>query len=384
MKSRLPGFYRLPLPERQNILADTVQLTAGERDELVSDIPLESAQADLMIENAIGIFSLPYGIAVNFLVNSRDYLVPMVTEEPSIVAAASHAARITRDCGGIEAAADPSLMTGQIHVIDVPDAEAAAARVKQAAPRLIETARSLQPRMVARGCGAREIGSTVLPDGSLLVHLVSDVGDAMGANAVNTLVEKIAPHVVTVTGGIANIRIVSNLSDRRLARARATIPEALLGTRERTGGEMAHRIDQACALATNSPHRAATHNKGIMNGIDSLALATGQDWRALEAGAHAFAARDGSYQPLATWRHTDGHLHGRIEIPLAVGTVGARITGNPRACLSLRLLGIAGARELAAVMAAVGLAQNLAALRALVGEGIQRGHMALHQRNQSA
>ncbi|MFE7409371.1 hydroxymethylglutaryl-CoA reductase, degradative [Streptomyces laurentii] len=308
MPSRLPGFYRRPLNERQQVLADTIALTTADRDALASDVPLEPAQADRTIENAIGVFSLPYGIAVNFLVNGRDYLVPMVTEEPSIVAAASHAARLTRDSGGIEADADPSLMTGQIHVVDLPDAEAAAARIRHAAPRLVGTARGLQPRMVARGCGAREVTAAALPDGTLLVHLLVDVGDAMGANAVNTLVEAIAPDVAAVTGGTVNTRIVSNLADRRLARASTAVPEALLHTRERTGGEAACRIARASDLATHSPHRATTHNKGIMNGIDSMAVATGQDWRAVESGAHAYAARSGAYQPLATWQHTDGHL----------------------------------------------------------------------------
>lgn len=383
MSSRLPGFYRLPVHQRQDVLAEAVGLSPADHAALASETPLDLAQADLMIENAVGIFALPYGVAVNFLVNGRDYLVPMVTEEPSIVAAASFAARLVRDCGGIEAEAEPSLMTGQIHVIDLADAEAAAVRVRQAAPRLVETARALQPRMTARGCGAREVTATALPDGTLLVHLVADVGDAMGANAVNTLVEAMAPHIVNVTGGTANIRIVSNLADRRLARARTTIPQELLRTRERTGDDVARRIARACDLATHSPHRAATHNKGIMNGVDSVALATGQDWRAIEAGAHAYAAHAGTYLPLATWRYGDGYLHGRIELPLAVGTVGARISNSPRAGLSLRLLGVAGARELAAVMAAVGLAQNLAALRALADEGIQHGHMALHLRTEN-
>lgn len=380
MTSRLPGFHRLPLQERRDALAEAAGLCPADLEALASDVPLDAPHADLLIENAVGVFALPYGVAVNFLVNGRDRLVPMVTEEPSVVAAASNAARLVRRAGGIEAEAAPSLMTGQIHVIDLADARAAAERVERAAGRLVEQARALQPRMVARGCGARAVTATALPDGSLLVHLETDVGDAMGANAVNALVEEMAPRLLEVTGGTANIRIVSNLADRRLARARACLPEELLHTRERPGRDVARRIARACDLAAASPHRAVTHNKGIMNGIDSLALATGQDWRAIEAGAHAYAARTGAYQPLATWHHTDGHLTGRIELPLAVGTVGARITGNPRAGLSLRLLGVTGARELAAVMAAVGLAQNLAALRALADEGIQQGHMALHRR----
>ncbi|MFE5736193.1 hydroxymethylglutaryl-CoA reductase, degradative [Streptomyces celluloflavus] len=382
MTSRLPGFYRLPLQERLDLLSGAADLTASEREHLESGTPLQPSQADNMIENAIGIFALPYAVAVNFQVNGRDYLIPMVTEEPSVVAAASNAARVTRECGGIEAEADPSLMIGQIHVTAVTDPETARERIRGAASQLVAMARSQQPRMVARGCGAREIDAEVLPDRSLLVHLVVDVGDAMGANTINTLVEAIAPEIVAVAGGVANVRIVSNLADRRMARARTAIGEASLKAPDRTGADIAQRIAQASQLATVSPHRAATHNKGVMNGIDAMAIATGQDWRAIEAGAHAFASRTGSYQPLATWRHENAVLRGLIEIPLAVGTVGDRIRLNPRAGLSLRLLGVSSARELAMVMAAVGLAQNFAALRALVGEGIQRGHMALHRRSE--
>ena len=384
MTSRLPGFHRLPLGERLQVLADAAELSKAERELLESATPLELSTAELMIENAIGIFGLPFAVAVNFQVNGRDYLVPMVTEEPSIVAAASNAARLTRESGGIAADADPSLMIGQIQLIDVPDPDAAVARVREAAPRLVETARRMQPRMVARGGGAREVEAEVLIDGSVLVHFVVDVGDAMGANAVNTLVEEIAPEVGKVTGGAANLRILSNLTDRRIARARVAIPDEALKTPDWSGADVAKRIARASDFAAASAHRAATHNKGVMNGIDAVAIATGQDWRAIEAGAHAFAARSGTYQPLATWRHDAGTLHGLIEVPLAVGTVGERIRINPRARLSLRLLGVRGARELAMVMASVGLAQNFAALRAMASEGIQRGHMALHRRSVEA
>lgn len=384
MTSRLPGFHRLPIAERHRVLAEAAGLTKTELELLESEEPLELSTAELMIENAIGVFGLPFAVAVNFQVNGRDFLVPMVTEEPSIVAAASNAARLTREAGGIEAEADESLMIGQIQVIDVPDPDAAVERLRAAAPRLLETARRLQPRMVSRGGGAREVDAEVLEDGSVLVHFVADVGDAMGANAVNTLVEGIAPEVVAVTGGAANLRILSNLTDRRIARARVAIPEGLLKTSEWTGADVAKRIARASDFASASPHRAATHNKGVMNGIDAVAIATGQDWRAIEAGAHAYAARSGRYSPIATWRHEEGALRGEIEVPLAVGTVGERIRINPRARLSLRLLGVEGARDLAMVMASVGLAQNFAALRAMASEGIQKGHMALHRRSVEA
>uniref|UniRef100_A0AAU1IBZ5 3-hydroxy-3-methylglutaryl coenzyme A reductase n=1 Tax=Streptomyces sp. NBC_00180 TaxID=2903632 RepID=A0AAU1IBZ5_9ACTN len=378
--SRHPGFHRLPMGKRVQLVAEAAGLGPRDRELLESDTPLTLSQADLMIENAVGVFGLPEGVAVNFTVNGRDRLVPMVVEEPSVVAAASNAARLTRQCGGISADADPSLMTGQIHILHVPDADTAAGRVRDAADRLVCEARRLQPGMVARGGGAREVSARALPDGSVLVHVLTDVGDAMGANAVNTLLEALAPQVAAVTGGEAGVRILSNLADQRLARADVEIPEQLLAAAGCSGAEIAERIAQASALAAMSPHRATTHNKGVMNGIDAVAVATGQDWRAIEAGVHAHAARGGTYQPVATWHHEAGFLHGSFEAPLAVGTVGERIRANPRAALSLRLLKVTGARELAAVMAAVGLAQNLAALRALTGDGIQRGHMALHQR----
>ncbi len=380
MTSRLPGFHRLSRDQRVGLLADTVGLSEAERRLLECAESLDLDTADTMIENAVGVFGLPLGVAANFLINGRDYLVPMVTEEPSVVAAASNAARLVREGGGFTAGADEPLMIGQLQIIDVPDLATAVARLRAESPRLLEMARRLQPRMVARGGGAREIEVDAVADGSLAVHVIADVGDAMGANAINTLMEGLACEVVGITGGSINLRILSNLSDRRLARAKAVIPVDLLAAAGMSGETVARRIASASSFAAASPHRAATHNKGVMNGIDSVAIATGNDWRAIEAGAHAYAARGGQYGPLALWKVEGGALEGFVELPLAVGTVGDRIRINRRAQLALRVLGIESARELAAVMAAVGLGQNFAALRALATEGIQRGHMELHDR----
>jgi len=380
MTSRLPGFHRLSFQTRVDVLADRAGLSESERELLVRPEPLDLDTADAMIENAVGVFGLPLGIAANFLVNGRDYLVPMVTEEPSVVAAASNAARLVRAGGGFTAEADESLMIGQLQLIDVPSPELAVTRLRGQGESLLALARELQPRMVARGGGAREIEVELVADGSIAVHVVADVGDAMGANAINTLMEGLAPEVLEITGGEVNLRILSNLSDRRLARARAAIPVELLTADGMPGEAVARRIESASRFASASPHRAATHNKGVMNGIDAVAIATGNDWRAIEAGAHAYAARSGQYGPLALWKVEGSALTGFIELPLAVGTVGDRIRINPRAQLALRVLKIEGARELAALLAAVGLGQNFAALRALATEGIQRGHMELHGR----
>jgi hydroxymethylglutaryl-CoA reductase len=380
MTSRLPGFHRLSLQTRVDLLAERAGLSESERELLAHPEPLGLDTADAMIENAVGVFGLPLGIAANFLVNGRDYLVPMVTEEPSVVAAASNAARLVRAGGGFTADADEPLMIGQLQLIDVPNPELAVARLCAQSERLLALARDLQPRMVARGGGAREIEVDVVADGSIAVHVVADVGDAMGANAINTLMEGLAPEVLEIAGGEVNLRILSNLSDRRLARARAAIPVELLAVDGMSGDAVARRIESASRFASASPHRAATHNKGVMNGIDAVAIATGNDWRAIEAGAHAYAARSGHYGPLALWKVEGSALTGSIELPLAVGTVGDRIRINPRAQLALRVLRIDGARELAALLAAVGLGQNFAALRALATEGIQRGHMELHGR----
>ena len=382
--SRVEGFYRMGWDGRLTELAERLGLDETERAELAGLVPLPFEAADHMIENAVGVVGLPLGVGLNFLVNGADRIVPMAVEEPSIIAAASGAARLVRDAGGFTADADPSLMIGQVQLVDVPDIAAATHRIEAATRELLAAADAVQPRMVMRGGGARALQVRSLPVTAsgpmLVVHLVVDVGDAMGANAVNTMVEAVSPRLEAITGGRARLRILSNLADRRLARAEASIPVALLSAGGVDGPEVAARIVEACAFAAADPYRAATHNKGVMNGIDAVALATGQDWRGIEAGAHAYAAREGRYGPLTSWQVDGGALVGRIELPLAVGTVGGHLELNRRARLLLRVLGVQSAPELAGIMAAVGLGQNLAALRALVSDGIQRGHMALHAR----
>jgi hydroxymethylglutaryl-CoA reductase len=373
--------------EREERLA-RLQLHSGlapaDIDELAGDAPLGFDAADQMIENAVGVLGLPLGVGLHVRVNGRDHAVPMAVEEPSVIAAVSRAARLVREAGGFEADADPAIMIGQIHLVGVSDPDASAERVRAASETLLAAADAIHPNMVKRGGGARGLEVRVLRDAScgpvLAVHVLVDVGDAMGANAINTMVEALAPAVEEIAGGASRLRILSNLADRRRARARCRIPVELLRHGDLDGAEVAHRIAEACAIAAADPYRAATHNKGIMNGIDAVALATGQDWRGIEAGAHAYAARGGRYEPLSHWTAEGAALEGALELPLAVATVGGNLDLNPRVGVALRLLGARSARELAQVMVAVGLAQNLAALRALVTDGIQRGHMALHAR----
>jgi hydroxymethylglutaryl-CoA reductase len=383
-RSRIPGFHQLSVAERQQTIAGIASLTADERAALLTDAPLPLETAARLTENTIGVYALPLGVALNFVVNGRDVLVPMVTEEPSVIAAASNAARLARSAGGFQADADAAVMIAQVQLIDVPDAEAACARLTAESARVLARIDALEPGMARRGCGARGVEARVLkaPLGRefVVVHLLVDVGDAMGANAINTIAEKTAPLLAEITGGTPHLRILSNLTDRRLARATVAYRTADLAMADRDGAEVAAAVELASLFAEVDPYRAATHNKGIMNGIDAVALATGNDWRALEAGAHAYAARDGHYGALATWRVEGDVLRGRIELPIAVGTVGATVDGNPRARLALKLLGVTGARDLAGILAAVGLAQNFAAVRALATEGIQKGHMARHAR----
>jgi len=347
---------------------------------------LDVAQADRMSENVIGTFALPLGIAVNFLINGRDYLVPMAIEEPSVVAAASHAARLVRGGGGFVAEASASLMIGQIQVLELDDLQGARLKLLAERERLLTVANEQDPIMVGLGGGARDLEVRIIPEtlaGPMVVlHLIYDCRDAMGANAVNTAVEALAPLVEEITGGQVRLRILSNLADRRLARAGARVPVEALSMDGFEGHEVAQRIVETYALAAVDPYRAATHNKGIMNGIDAALIATGNDWRAVEAGAHAYAARSGRYGSLSTWE-TDaaGNLVGTLELPMAVGIVGGATKAHPAARVALKVLGVETAQELAEVIVAVGLAQNLAALRALATEGIQRGHMELHARN---
>jgi hydroxymethylglutaryl-CoA reductase len=384
-EERLRG---LPQPARLRVVAERAGLLPADLADLEEPSPLPFGVADRMVENVVGVLGLPLGVALGFRVNGRDHVVPMAVEEPSVIAAATRSARLVRAAGGFTASADPPRMIGQIQLVRVPDPAAGVARLEAAAERLAAAADAIHPNMVRRGGGVRGVQVRLLeetPCGPMLVvHLLVDVGDAMGANAVNTMVEAVAPLAEAASGGRARLRILSNLADHRLARAEARIPFPLLATPALDGAEVASRIVEAWALADADPYRAATHNKGIMNGVDAVVVATGNDWRAVEAGAHAYAARAGRYGPLSRWTIEDGALAGRLELPLAVATVGGHLELNPRVRLALRVLGVESARDLAAVIAAVGLGQNLAALRALVTDGIQRGHMALHARGLAA
>lgn len=383
--SRLPGFYNLTLEERRKRLEGMGLLSAEEFAALFGDSGLSAEQADHMIENVVGTFALPLGIALNFVVNGREVLVPMAIEEPSVVAAASYMAKLARAGGGFTAHATEPQMIGQMQVLNVPNPHLARLRVLEAKQELLETADAVDPILKKLGGGARDLEVRVLSHPAigefLVVHLIYDVRDAMGANAVNTACEKLAPRVEALTGGHVHLRILSNLADRRIARARCTIPLEVLAFDDFSAEEVRDGIIAAWAFADADPYRAATHNKGIMNGIDPVVIATGNDWRAVEAGAHAYAARSGRYTSLTTWgKDAEGNLVGTIEMPMAVGIVGGATRVHPAAQAALKLMGISTARELAEIIVSVGLAQNLGALRALATEGIQRGHMALHAR----
>ncbi len=383
--SRLVGFYNLRPEERLEQTSQWAALTEQERAILQGIPGLDLPRANQMIENVIGVYGLPLGIAVNFTVNGRDVLVPMVIEEPSVVAGVSLTAKLARTGGGFQAITTAPEMIGQIQVLDVPDPWSARFDLLAARDDLLAQADETDPVILRLGGGARDLEVRVVeqsPVGPMLiVHLILDCRDAMGANAVNTACEAIAPRIEEITGGRVGLRILSNLAERRLARARCTIPLDVLAFREFSGEDVARGIVEAGAFAAADPYRAATHNKGIMNGVDAVVIATGNDWRAVEAGAHAYAARSGRYNSLSTWaRDADGHLVGTLEMPLAVGVVGGATRVHPTAQLALKILGVQTARELAEIIVAVGLAQNLAALRALATEGIQRGHMRLHAR----
>lgn len=382
--SRLPGFYKLNLAQRIAEVADWAGLNEDERA-VLSGRGLTGEQASQMIENGIGTYGLPIGIAVNFLVNNRDYLVPMAIEEPSVLAAVSHAARLVREGGGFWAEASEPVMIGQIQLLDVPDMAQAMANILQAKAALMAEADQCSPSIVQRGGGARDIEVRPFADSPvgpmLIVHLLYDTRDAMGANAINTAVERIAPQVEALSSGRVNLRILSNLTDRRLVTARCVVPAGQLERDGTPGSLVAQRIAEANAFAVVDPYRATTHNKGIMNGIDAVCLATGNDWRAIEAGAHAYAARNGHYAALTNWYVDEkGDLAGSITLPLAVGTVGGATKVHPTAKVAMKILAVESAGELAQIMAAVGLAQNLAAIKALSTTGIQHGHMRMHAR----
>jgi hydroxymethylglutaryl-CoA reductase len=378
-------FYDLPPAQRMEWVGKQAQLSNADLQALSGAAGLTLEQADHMIENVIGVYGLPLGIARYFIVNGREVLVPMVIEEPSVVASASFMAKLARSGGGFIAQADPPEMIGQIQILDVADAPTARLRLLEKRDELLTEAAKIDPVLTGLGGGPRGLEVRIIeesPIGSFLVlHLIYDVRDAMGANAVNTALERLAPLVERITGGRVHLRILTNLAERRLARARVTIRLEELAFENFSAEQVRDGIIAAWAFAAADPYRAATHNKGIMNGVDAVVMATANDWRAIEAGAHAYAARSGRYTSLSTWgRDEQGNLLGTLEMPMAVGIVGGATRVHPAAQAAIRLMGVKTAGELAEIIISVGLAQNLAALRALATEGIQRGHMTLHAR----
>ncbi|HMR65654.1 MAG TPA: hydroxymethylglutaryl-CoA reductase, degradative [Anaerolineae bacterium] len=386
IRSNLTGLYKLSQEERLKQVAAYAGLTTDEIGALRDSLALD--QADGMIENVIGRYALPLGVGTNFLINGQEVIVPMVVEEPSIIAAVSYAAKLASASGGFQTQSSEPLMIGQIQLLDVSDLNRSIAQIQAIEPELLAAANRFHPTIQKMGGGAKGFEYRPLaetPVGPMLIiHLLYDCRDAMGANAVNTAVEAVAPLIEQATGGRVNLRILSNLTDRRTARAECRIPIEKLGREGVSGAETARRIIEAWAFAAADPYRAATHNKGIMNGIDAVAVATGNDWRAIEAGAHAYAARTGRYTSLTEWSlletEVGNYLQGVLDMPLSVGTVGGATKAHPTARVSMKILGQPNARTLAEIMVAVGLAQNLAAIRALASEGIQRGHMRLHAR----
>ena len=385
---RIPEFYKLSVAERVRAVHERGIVTSRDFRALASGRhTLDLASADKMVENVVGVIGLPLGLGMNLVVNGRRYVVPMAVEEPSVIAALSSASKLIGEYGGFVAESTDPILIGQVQIVDLPDIDSASSALIERKQDILNLANSFHPNMVARGGGARDIELHVhqLPSSGktmLVVHLLVDTRDAMGANLTNGMCEGVAPLIESITGGRVFLRILSNLTDRSLARAECRIPHAALGGSDYTGEQVRDGIILASDFAEVDAYRAATHNKGIMNGIDPVAIATGNDWRAIEAGAHAYAARGGRYTSLSRWWADDeGNLRGSIEVPIKVGTVGAPLESNPTAALNMRLLGVESATDLAEVMAAVGLAQNFAALRALATEGIQKGHMTLHARS---
>jgi hydroxymethylglutaryl-CoA reductase len=378
-------FYNLTLQQRAAWLAEHAGLSPEDVAALTGAQGLSVEQADHMVENVIGLHALPLGIAQNFRINGREVLVPMVVEEPSVVAGASFMARLARSGGGFNAHTTPPQMIGQMQIINVPNPELARLMLYERQADLLEETKKVDPVLLRLGGGPHGMEVRLLEHPAigpfLVLHLIYDVRDAMGANAINTAMEQLAPLVEQITGGKVHLRILSNLADRRLARVRCTIPLEELAFGSFSAELVRDGIIAAWAFAATDPYRAATHNKGIMNGVDAVVIATGNDWRAVEAGAHAYAARGGVYTSLSTWgKDADGNLVGTLEMPMAVGIVGGATRVHPTAKAAIKLMGIQTAAQLAEVIVSVGLAQNLAALRALATEGIQRGHMGLHAR----
>jgi hydroxymethylglutaryl-CoA reductase len=378
VNSAISGFYRLSIAERRDILKRELNLTDDEMRLIANMGSLEEGIADRMIENVVSEMEVPIGIAMNFLINGKDYLVPMAIEEPSVVAAASNAARMARVKGGFKSISSDPLMIGQIELSGIPDPFGAKFRILERKEELIQLANSRDPVLLKLGGGAKDVEVRVIDENNpmVVVHLIVDVRDAMGANAVNTMAEYLAPRISEISGGKVRLRILSNLATYRVTRSYAVFDKKTIG-----GEDVVEGILEAYRFARDDPYRATTHNKGIMNGIDAVLVATSNDWRAVEAGAHAYAAMKG-YTSLSRWEmNSDGDLVGYLELPMAVGIVGGATVTHPKAKLMRKILGITSAREFADVLGAVGLAQNFAAIRALASEGIQKGHMELHARN---
>lgn len=378
-------FYQMSIQERLQQLRESCALSDKELTALDPQGGLSSQQADLMIENVVGVYSLPLGIAQHFVINGCPVLVPMAVEEPSVVAAASYMAKLAQAGGGFTALTGAQEMIGQLQILDVKDIPAAEKALLAAKEEILLLAAEADPLLIKLGGGPKDMQVRIIQDsplGSFLVlHLIIDVQDAMGANAINTALERISPLVENITGGRVLLRILSNLADRRLAKATCSIPTEALAFEDYAGTDVRDRIIEAWAFAAADPYRAATHNKGIMNGVDAVVIASGNDWRAVEAGAHAYAARGGRYTSLSTWSvDRDGNLKGELEMPMAVGVVGGATRVHPTARACLKIMDVEKAADLAEIIVSVGLAQNLGALRALATEGIQRGHMALHAR----
>lgn len=376
--SRVKGFYQLSVEERVGLISKEKGLTVDEVNVLTNGLSMDLANA--MVENVIGQIGIPFGVAANFKVNNKDVFIPMATEEPSVIAAASNAARTAYYLGGIYTATSGTIMRGQIQVLDVCDPYAARARIFENKKEIIDQCNLKDPTLISLGGGVKDIEVhlvNTIKETMLIIHLIVDTKDAMGANAVNTMAESVSPLIEKITGGRVVLRIITNLADKRIVRARGEFSTEMLG-----GEEVVKNIVSAYEFADADPYRAATHNKGVMNGITSVVLATGNDTRAVEAGAHAYASRTGRYRSLTTWEiNKTGNLVGTLEMPMAVGIIGGATKTHPVAQVALKIMGVKTAEELAGMIAAVGLAENLASLRALSAEGIQTGHMRLHAKN---
>lgn len=378
--SSYSGFFKLPVDERLNEIAEFAALTEEEKATIYSADSLDMEKADHMVENVIGRFSLPMGVGLNFIINGKDVVIPMVSEEPSVIAACTNAAKMAREAGGFTASSSGNIMIGQIQMLNVPTPFAAKSKILEKKDEIIRICNDKDPVLVNFGGGVKDVEVRVIDSivgPMVIVHLLVDTLDAMGANAVNTMAEAVSPYIEEITGGTAELRILSNLADHRIVRARATWTKEVLG-----GEEVVDKIINAYAFAAADPYRAATSNKGIMNGITPVVLATGNDTRAIESGAHSYAARNGKYTSLTTWeKDENGNLVGCIELPMAVGLVGGATKIHPAAKVAVKILGVKTAAELGQIIACAGLANNLAAMKALATEGIQRGHMSLHARN---